>query len=302
MSSLAERYAKWDQFEELDDDNNKIHDLNAITGPPEEVAAIRKNWGLTSETKTVRNTTKATPQPEVVNKPLQLEDNEAPAEVIEGGTKKQPNTYFDRWNNYDAEAECLSLDNDGKAEPDEAPQLLKASNGRIDVEAVNYKQDRDEWEIDQDFEKASSDLKIRMSRCFRGAFSMKEEGNTALKLGNIKTAGNKYTEGISLIQSCLNAITLMSSSMADKIKDLAANLHANYSLVQIKLQNYPSALSHADSALEQIPSHEKALYRRGLAAYHTADYKTALDSLKRCSAGNTAAEKLRKDVMVKCAA
>eukprot|EP00659_Diplonema_papillatum_P010086 gene10086-15506_t len=186
--------------------------------------------------------------------------------------------------------------------PEDAPQVVTQSEGRIDIGCVDYKIDREEHDLDRDLDASTQKLKSRTSHYFRAAHACKEEGNALLRRGDPSGAAAKYAEGTAVVEQCLTVSVLMAPSMAEKVASLAVALHSNRAQACLQLERWGEALSEAASALELDAGHEKSRYRRAVACCELADYKASIADINLLPLSNPAGKALRKRVDAACCA
>ena len=299
MVSIGDKYSKWDQYVDSDDEHLGPGglDLDALKGSDAaEIAQIQKNWGNTTNT-TTTTTTPTTTTPTPTSTP----PTTTPLKQTAQSTKPQPSP-FSEWDKYDAEKAILELENEDRHDPEEAPTMMRAENGRVAVETVDYKKDAEEHRVDVEFEEKAKDLKQTVARKFRDAHVYKEEGNALMKRGKCAEAAVQYAKGTLLIEYCVEVLVLAAPSMQEKITSLATALHSNHAQATLAAGDYTSAANSAAEALRLTPSHEKSLYRRASAFAHLGKVKEALEDLNALPEGNTAAQKLKVTLLAGCEA
>eukprot|EP01064_Diplonema_japonicum_P018113 TRINITY_DN26804_c0_g1_i1.p1 TRINITY_DN26804_c0_g1~~TRINITY_DN26804_c0_g1_i1.p1 ORF type:complete len:310 (+),score=78.60 TRINITY_DN26804_c0_g1_i1:47-931(+) len=294
MSNLSAAYSKWDSIECSDDEgptttttglrrtNVTESSLDALKGSEEEVRQIRKNWGYH----------------DAVEEPVQEKK-----EKITTNTKPATTTRtFKEWDSFDADKELLNLENEDMHDPEEAPSMVSGTKEVINVDCVNYKKDREEYDLDRELEDRGKDLKQRTAYRFNTSHTLKEDGNKALKKGNLKEAIKIYLSAQTCVASCISAIPVMSPSMGQKVKDLATTIASNLSQAFVSSNQYSEALAAAEEALSLTPSHEKSLYRKAVCCRQLGRYKDALEALTALPRGNSAGAKLRVEIEGMCSA
>ena len=321
MPTLADSYSKWNTLS--DEDCTAGMDLDALTGDPSEVAAIRKAWGREDGATNSNGGAAAPAQPQAAaygsaaqQAPVHAREEQAAVAVggapgTAGASKvaehedeptDQLAAHYKRWGTFDAEEAIRELENKERKDPEEADTMCRGGAGSVMVESVGYKKDAEEHRVDNEFDETSAALKQRVAARFRTAHCCKEEGNTALKKSPA-AAERLYADGAAAVQYCLEVLVLVTPSMQEKITTLATALHSNraHALLQVGGQESAAAAACTEG-LKLTPGHEKCLYRRAAAYAALGDVKQALLDLSALPATNTAAAKLRASLTTQCEA
>ena len=231
---LSAEYEKWqgfdDELEELDDDEGADFcmdssglDLNALTGPEEEVNQIRAHWRREARkiAKCSRSYGRTQPSP-AASSPC----DERTLLVPQGSVQERPSVCqpkassameqsYAKWKSFDADAALLQLDNEDTAEEGKTMRL-NADQGSAFLTTEGYTKDREEYDLDEDIQRNMGSLKQILAQNFKDASALKMEGNEMLRVGQAKEAIDKYAQGISTLQLAGHASVLMTSSLAEK--------------------------------------------------------------------------------------
>eukprot|EP01016_Furgasonia_blochmanni_P045039 TRINITY_DN6303_c0_g1_i1.p1 TRINITY_DN6303_c0_g1~~TRINITY_DN6303_c0_g1_i1.p1 ORF type:complete len:280 (-),score=66.58 TRINITY_DN6303_c0_g1_i1:113-952(-) len=103
------------------------------------------------------------------------------------------------------------------------------------------------------------------------AEQLKDKGNAFFKQTNFAEANKRYELGIKYLEN----------DGQGGVKEILNSLHLNASLMEIKLENYSSAVEHATKALEINDLNAKAWFRRALGNEGKGAYKEAIEDCKR---------------------
>lgn len=218
---LSADYQKWEDFEEdlddLDDDecgmdrcwDSSGMDLNALSGPAEEVKQIQAHWrreavrmAKSCKKMKPKGATKGdTPKPPTgdtldlaeVPSPASALAMPSPVEIVQerpsvvtsGGGRLEQN--YSKWKNFDADAALLELDNEDTTEEGKTMRL-SAGQGSAMLNCEGYTKDREEYDLDQDIERNMGGLKKIIAQNFKDASGLKTEGNELLKSGQAQEA------------------------------------------------------------------------------------------------------------------
>lgn len=283
--SLSAEYKKWEEFdEELDDLDDDIEDfgrsggiqLDALTGPVDEVVKIQKHWRRESRQRAkdlLKNEgvkTLARPAcPEVPNLPtgpvVERPCMYTPPEDAQAVAAKAIERDYGKWKNFDADCALLELDNEGTTEEGTAMRM-SASKGSAMVNCEGYTKNREEYDLDSEIEHHMGGLKKIMAQNFRDASNLKAEGNDLLRKGKTEAAAETYKKGLETMQLAQSASVLMADSLADKQSRLIADLHRNLAAAQLALSDFEAVLKSCDEALKLGGDQdEKARYRKAVA-------------------------------------
>ena len=222
---LSADYQKWDDFEDMDELDEDVEmdtwdsagmDLNALTGPAEEVKEIQAHWKREA-VKMARSSRKSREQVRsVVRKEVSMDVGpiqERPC--ILGAQSGQVENSYSKWKNFDADAALLELDNEDTTEEGKAMRL-SAGQGSAMLNCEGYTKDREEYDLDQDIERNMGDLKKILAQNFKDASALKLEGNDLLRSGQVELAKKKYREGLEALQLSQQASVLLSPSLSAK--------------------------------------------------------------------------------------
>lgn len=285
--ALNKDYQKWkelnsdsDELDSLDDDYDDVMDLNALTGPAEEVAKIRKHWRY--EEKKNKRQMKKKPQEKpkaetsyitsdpITARPCEYRPDESAA------TKSMKKSY-DKWKKMDADAMLLDLDNEGKTEEGNAMRMT-AGKGNAVLQCEDYIKDREEYDLDEEIQQKMGGLKRTVQERLKVAAQSKEEGNQLMRQGHVKESCKAYQRGAAALEICHQSTAIMSDGLADKTKRLLGDLHRNLAAAHLQLEEWQGAYESADLALslvEEGKDDDKARYRRALAAVRLGRKKEA---------------------------
>jgi len=294
-AALTHDYAKWETYDDCedvdeideDDDLGGGMDLDAITGPKEEVARIRSHWRR--ENAAQRRRTRAEERKKAAEAAARRAELRAKDALAEGpATIPRPCQYrpssdpavapakaihreYNKWKDFDADKAILELDNDGKTEEGDAMRC-EARKGSAMITAEGYKKDREEYDLDQDIEKQMGGLKKVLAQRLKDASASKTEGNALLKAKKPKEACEAYQRGLEMMDLCSHATVIMADSMADKNTQLMTDLYRNLAAAQLEVGDYEGARASCDAILKpadkdkkEAVEDEKAFYRRAVA-------------------------------------
>ena len=233
---LSAEYEKWQGFEadleEVDDDEGTDFfmdssglDLNALTGPEEEVSQIRAHWRREARKMAQTSKSQCEPKKELAGGPIRnvRENLQASMDpVLERpsvcGPATSPNAMeqsYSKWKNFDADAALLQLDNEETTEEGKTMRL-NADQGSAFLSTEGYTKEREEYDLDQDIQRNMGNLKQILAQNFKDASALKADGNEMLQAGQPKEAIARYTEGLATLQLASHASVLMTASLADK--------------------------------------------------------------------------------------
>eukprot|EP00933_Yihiella_yeosuensis_P070723 TRINITY_DN7887_c1_g1_i2.p1 TRINITY_DN7887_c1_g1~~TRINITY_DN7887_c1_g1_i2.p1 ORF type:complete len:858 (-),score=221.63 TRINITY_DN7887_c1_g1_i2:144-2684(-) len=303
-TKLAADYSKWDNFEEdheeldeLDDDHlvpsgGTDFDLDAVTGPKEEVMRIQSHWRRESrriskaskaQTQIPRRSAPAapsiTPAEHVQERPCEYRACDDP----EAASAKAISRNYDRWKTFDADAALLELENEGTSTEGTAMRM-NSSKGSAMLNCEGYTKDREEYELDQDIEKHMASLKKALAQSVRDASNLKAEGNDLLRTGRADDAALVYKKGLEIMELGERSSILMADSMAGKQNRLIGDLYRNLAAAQLASSDFQGALSSCDEAIKRggDENDDKARYRRATALFNLGRLEEAsaeVDSL-----------------------
>ena len=266
---LSADYQKWEDFEEdlddLDDDcdmdrcwDSSGMDLNALTGPADEVKKIQAHWKREA-VRMSKKCKRSMPQEAAPCAEVQSKSDVAGAlvEVVPQPVLERPSVVasqggrlddnYSKWKKFDADAALLELDNEDTTEEGKAMRL-SSGQGSAMLNCEGYTKDREEYDLDQDIERNMGGLKKIIAQNFKDASGLKGEGNELLKSGKAHEAIGKYREGLENLQLAQQASVLMSSSLAAKQSCLVADLWKNLAAAQLAISDFQGALASADEA------------------------------------------------------
>lgn len=313
---LSAEYQKWEEFEDMDDleedgmdcVDSMGMDLNALTGPAEEVKQIQAHWrreavkmakssrkvgaqgaagaanassGSSTRVEEVRpkvDTQHVTPGPV----------QERPCVVAPAAGRFDDN--YAKWKKFDADAALLELDNEDTTEEGKTMRL-SAGQGSAMLNCEGYTKDREEYDLDQDIERNMGGLKKIIAQNFKDASGLKAEGNELMRSGQLAGAIQKYQAGLDTLHLAREASVLMSASLAAKQSSLVADLYKNLSAAQLKSNDFTAALSSADAAIQACDD-EKARYRRAMALLRLKRTPEARKEAEALAVGDPAVQKL----------
>ncbi|CAJ1370248.1 unnamed protein product [Effrenium voratum] len=299
---MAAQYKKWDDFddelEDLDEDANDGFelnsgmDLNALTGPAEEVKMIKAHWRR--EGRRLARSSQKPPnndhrQKSIVPEPGPMQ--ERPCVTSEQRLLEQN---YKKWNKFDADAAMLEIDNADTTEEGKAMRL-SAGQGSAMLNCEGYTKDREEYDLDQDIERNMGGLKQLLAQNLKDASQLKMEGNTMLRAGQAKEAADQYRKGIETLQLARQASVLMSASLADKQSQLLADLNKNLAAAQLAISDFSGALASADEALT-VSDDEKARYRRAVALVRLKRLDEARKEVEKLDSSDPAVQKLKSEL------
>jgi tetratricopeptide (TPR) repeat protein len=304
-ASLHQDYQKWDNFdayddmdEVSDDDIGADMDLDALSGPQDEVRAIQKHWKRETNAirKAAREREKKTPskskvhvevptlpQGPEIQRPCTYRHASDPEAIAAGAIRRD----YDKWKNFDADAAMLEMDNEGKTEEGDAMRMEARKSSAV-LACEGYQKNREEYDLDQDIETQIGSLKKVIGQRLKDAAASKAEGNSLLRSGRAKEACRAYATGLETMEMCGQASVIMADTMADKSLRLIGDLHRNLAAAQLEVGDYEGTVSSCDEALKQTSSRrsdhgnhsaadedEKALYRRAMALLNLGRHQDA---------------------------
>lgn len=120
--------------------------------------------------------------------------------------------------------------------------------------------------------------------CVRGAEAAKEAGNALLRRGANDEALAKYRSGLNLCSLYQRKVRLKAKNkdLQQRATAVFLALHLNAAQVSLKLCDWASAGSHADTVLQVDRRNLKALYRRGVArSYNDTMLEKACEDFSR---------------------
>lgn len=285
--NLSDKYKKWEEFndndldelddEEFDDAVPSGFDLDAITGPKEEVSKIRAHWNReyrkvkrhgryvgdckASDGILTRPSPPSLPATPVIARPSEY----LPIDDPQAASAKAIARDYDRWTSFDADAALLALDNEGTTEEGNAMRCT-STKGSATFNLEGYTKDREEYDLDQEIEQHVGGLKKVLAQNLKDASNLKLEGNEFLRAGRAKEAADAYVRGLHKMALAQQSFVLMADSMSEKQTRLVADLYRNLAAAKLTLSDFSGALDSCDEALKLgQDSDNKALYRRSLA-------------------------------------
>jgi len=329
-AALNKDYKKWEHFEEEDIDDvdsddgftdRTLHDLDALTGPKEEIAKIHAHWrregkrqkrsahkhpertqGFVGE----RDPAHAAIPPEetgpVIHRPCVYRPPNAP----EVAPAKALDREYNKWKEFDADAALLGFENEGTTQEGTAMRC-SAGGGSACINTEGYTKDREEYELDQDIETHMGGLKKIIAQRLQDAAGLKAEGNSYMREKRLKDAVIAYKGGLAKMEICQQASVIMADSMSSKQTRLVGDLHRNLAAAQLELGDFEGARENCDRALEctsangEGPDEEKARYRRATALLQLGRVTEAQPDIKRLAACRGADDPVVKRLMAQAA-
>eukprot|EP00929_Paragymnodinium_shiwhaense_P015226 TRINITY_DN123284_c0_g1_i1.p1 TRINITY_DN123284_c0_g1~~TRINITY_DN123284_c0_g1_i1.p1 ORF type:complete len:843 (+),score=257.47 TRINITY_DN123284_c0_g1_i1:81-2609(+) len=315
-ASLNREYQKWETFDDLsdddDDDCSGLPDLDAMTGPKEELERIRTHWKRTQRAskQKLRAASKPVAQKTLVRMEKPSEAEQAPAVTArpceyhppssgQAKTAQAIHREYNKWKTIDTDAMLLDMDNEGKTEEGDKLRCdVRKKSGMIMAE--DYKKDREEYDLDEDIATHSANLKKLVGQNLKDGTGLKAEGNRLMRDGRAKEACDAYALGIQAMDLAEQSFVLMSDSMEDKSRRLLADLHRNLAAAQLAAGNSEGAVASCDAALKLVPEggeDDKAVYRRASALLKLGRIEQARPDIERlakcCGEDDAAVKKLR---------
>lgn len=322
---LAAEYQKWEEFEDMDDleeggmdcVDSMGMDLNALTGPAEEVKQIQAHWRREavkmakssrkagakgaagaagdangSSANSTRVAVEVRPKVDTQHFTPTGPVQERPCVVAPAAGRFDDN--YAKWKKFDADAALLELDNEDTTEEGKTMRL-SAGQGSAMLNCEGYTKDREEYDLDQDIERNMGGLKKIIAQNFKDASGLKAEGNELMRSGQVAGAIQKYQAGLDTLHLAREASVLMSASLAAKQSSLVADLYKNLSAAQLKSNDFTAALSSADAAIQACDD-EKARYRRAMALLRLKRIPEARTEAEALAAGDPAVQTLLAEV------
>jgi len=310
---LTAEYEKWQDFDEdlaeLDDDagtdfylDSSGLDLNALTGPEDEVSQIRAHWRREAR-KMAKSSRRETRQQLQPNAPMRTDMQPGPVQerpsVCEPSSNAMKQSY-DKWKSFDADDAILQLDNEDTTEEGKAMRL-NADPGSAFLTTEGYTKDREEYDLDEDIQRNMGNLKQILAQNFQDASALKAEGNELLRAGKAGEASAKYAQGISTLQLASHASVLMTTSLAEKQSRLLADLQRNLAAAQIAVGDFAAAVDSVDEVLRADDNDGKARYRRAVALLRLRRFSEASDEVGRLESraqtcDDAAVRRLREEI------
>jgi len=330
-AALNKDYKKWDHFDEqeeideVDSDDGftdrTLHDLDALTGPKEEIARIRAHWrregkrqkrpahkqqeraqGVIGKSEPAHAAQLPEETAPVIPRPCMYRSPDAP----EVAPAKALDREYSKWKEFDADAALLEFDNEGTTQEGNAMRC-SAGGGSACINTEGYTKDREEYELDQDIEKQMGGLKRIIAQRLQDAAGLKAEGNSYMREKRLKDAVMAYKGGLAKMEICQQASVIMADSMCSKQTRLVGDLHRNLAAAQLELGDFEGARESCDRALECTPAsgegldEEKARYRRATALLQLGRAKEAQPDIKRLAACRGADDPVVKRLMAQAA-
>lgn len=312
---LTAEYEKWQDFDEdlaeLDDDEGTdFHvdssglDLNALTGPEEEVSQIRAHWRREAR-KMAKSSKSLGREPRQLQPSARMGSDVQPGPVQERPSVCQSSSNamkqsYDKWKSFDADEAILQLDNEDTTEEGKAMRL-NADPGSAFLTTEGYTKDREEYDLDEDIQRNMGNLKQILAQNFKDASALKAEGNELLRAGQAGEASAKYAQGISTLQLASHASVLMTTSLAEKQSRLLADLRRNLAAAQIAVGDFAAALDSVDEILRADDNDGKARYRRAVALLRLRRFSEASEEVGRLESraqtcDDAAVRRLREEI------
>mmetsp|Transcript_62170 Transcript_62170/g.115371 ORF Transcript_62170/g.115371 Transcript_62170/m.115371 type:complete len:359 (-) Transcript_62170:68-1144(-) len=295
--TLSQNYRKWESFEEdefavgSDDEdcNDYYSSLDAITGPQEEVANIRAHWKR--ETAKLKQQVRRTAEESKKSERDRQEAARAQEEIQSAGVVQQrPCIYsvgrelqtspakslqkdYSKWENFDANAALLELDNEGKTAEGSGVRCTARAESAV-LAAEGYKKDKEEFELDEEIDQHMGSLKKSIAQRLKDASELKQAGNDKLRGGNATAAIGLYKDGIESLHLCHNASVLMSEAVSQKLATITADLLRNLAAAQLQTGDLEGCIESCTAVLRGAcidgkdgveVDDDKALYRRAKA-------------------------------------
>jgi hypothetical protein len=343
--ALSRDYQKWDTYDD-DDANDSLDDvsddeavgdggdaggidLDAMTGPREEVARIQAHWKREARAKRREDKRAEARRREEhhqrVREAREQEQLSAPSGPLrhrpceyrppnhkDVAPSKALNEEYRSWKKFDANEAMLDLDNDGKTEEGRAMRC-EARPGSAMISHVDAKKDREEFELDEDIEKHMGGLKKIVGQRLKDAAASKSEGNSLFRNGRASDACSAYLGGIEMMELCKQAQVIMSDSMSSKVTALTADLRRNLAAAQLQAADLKGCVETCDALLGETVEKdgggksqgettcdEKALYRRAEALLRLGKTEKAQRDIEKLASvrgqSDAVVKRLRADV------
>eukprot|EP01062_Namystynia_karyoxenos_P080716 TRINITY_DN8731_c0_g1_i1.p2 TRINITY_DN8731_c0_g1~~TRINITY_DN8731_c0_g1_i1.p2 ORF type:complete len:339 (+),score=118.49 TRINITY_DN8731_c0_g1_i1:81-1097(+) len=279
--SVEQSSARWDMADYRPFEGSP-EDLDAVSGPQEEVAAIRRHWAEQDRLHRGRQPQGAAPPPRarLLEPPQQheeVEEEEAPApqqrpqprqqpppppkrvDPAEGAAQEGPRTVasnYRKWDNFDADAAELEVDNSDRKDPEEAATMVRATAGGVGIQCVDYKKDREEFDLDKELQHRTQDLQSSLTHRLKLAGDCNDRGNAAMDAGKKEPAEGPqkfrdalahYTEGLEVLQFCVTAKVLMAPGLVEKLNQLLVPLTNNAAQAALFTKDWQAAERHASA-------------------------------------------------------
>jgi tetratricopeptide (TPR) repeat protein len=128
--------------------------------------------------------------------------------------------------------------------------------------------------------------KLRKPERMRLVMKNKEEGTELFKGGNIRPAAARYQKALTHAAKFFD----LSPEDTEEVSAVKLSLHLNLTQCYLKLENWDSAIRHADEALALDTKAVKALFRRAQAWEARKEYDKALADMKQAAELNAPKE------------
>jgi len=226
------------QWDDIDDEP----ELDALTGPPEEVARIRRNWSQADQAR--RSERRHVPAPPIPAGPVQPRPDvvQPAASHFEAAYKK--------WDKLDTTAMELELDNEDRKPAEEADMMLRSDGGAVSMTAVNYKQDREEYEMDEELQARAKDMQAVVRAKMTRAWQNKESGDALSKKGQQSEALRNYLLGAQELEYCITARCIMAPGLSDKVRDVGVEVKLGAARAAAGTADWEVAKSMSEQVLE----------------------------------------------------
>lgn len=326
-AALKKEYDKWERYDEneevneLDDDDEftaMARDLDALSGPQDEVARIHAHWK--KELQVRQKSARAAVVAEATKKEQRKYDNLKQGPVThrpceyrtpnhpEAAAAKAVARDYSKWKQFDVDGALLELDNEGKTEEGNMMRVGSTAASAT-LSAEGYKKDREEFELDEEIEEKMGGLKKIFGQRLKDAAGCKAEGNRLLREGRSKEACKVYSQGLGYMELCEQATVIMSESMALKNTTLVADLHRNLAAAQLAAGDFEGARNSCDVLLlrpednkNTDPVDTKALFRRATALLRLGNVTEARRDIERLTAmggaEDAALKRLREELRI----
>mmetsp|Transcript_41502 Transcript_41502/g.90368 ORF Transcript_41502/g.90368 Transcript_41502/m.90368 type:complete len:681 (-) Transcript_41502:131-2173(-) len=229
---------RWDDIEDEPE-------LDALTGPPEEVARIRRNWSQADQAR--RSQGRRAPAPPA---PIPAAGPVQPRPDVVQPVTSHFEAAYKKWDKLDTTAMELELDNEDRKPAEDADMMLRSDGGAVSMTAVNYKQDREEYEMDEELQARTKDMQAVVRAKMTRAWQNKESGDALSKKGEQGEALRNFLLGAQELEYCITARCIMAPGLSDKVRDVGVAVKLGAARAAAATADWDVAKSMSEQVLE----------------------------------------------------